>query len=147
MRRINGDYEPEIQNAIRLPKKFISDLQRLLEIKKLKAKLAKSNELLEDEEAALMVKILPSYGQAKSGTIEMDDGTKIVLKVPPCRANASVDEDKVLDQFPDLYRQYCNKFNATLFKKEQLAATAACMKDPQLSSNYTNYEINEVKGK
>lgn len=152
MRQYYGG-EKEEGNPISLSQDVLMDAYELMNIQKKRAELEekkkeleKEKKAIELEEADVMSRILPLYGNASFATIPVCGGKSIKLTIPLAEKAASVDEKKVAEIFPQLYAEYSTKFNGTLFKKEHPIEFAACLKEKELSAVYDKtYTVEETE--
>lgn len=132
---------------IELPSYCAKILGEATELEEEIAEAKKKLEALEKKRSSIVAELQPVMGEHSYATCEMEDGTKMGVKLKPSMKRAKFDNDTFKAEHPDLFEEYATvdatalgKAHADLKKKYTLPAEP----NPKGSPSYELYTYDEA---
>lgn len=147
-RRLNGNFDPKKAGPVQLPEEYADELFSLYQLQEKKKDIDMNMERYKIERARILSGLAGAYGKASVAYCKLSDGRNIRLKMGTSRKRDKIDQEKLKDQDPELYRSYCTVFNESLFKKEQKGKAELYMLPPSLSGEdtYSSFKVDIITG-
>lgn len=146
--RLSGNFDAKKAGTVQLPEAEYADL--LYELYDLQERMAENAAYMEQYKKMRddkLSQIIGAYGKSSAAFCPLSDGRTIVLKLGIRKKTASIDQDRLKEENPELFRAYCTKFDETLFKKEQKGIAEQYMKAPTISgeSTFGKFDVKIVE--